>query len=97
MASSLPVIASESAGDIRSRMIDGVTGFIVPPADATSLQERMATLAADANLRASMGQRGFERIQPRTVDWWAGEFERMIDRILSTPRQRSTDVGSEAD
>jgi glycosyltransferase involved in cell wall biosynthesis len=93
MAASLPVIASESAGDIRERLIDGVTGYIVPPADSASLHERMALLAADANLRNSMGQRGFERIQPRTVDWWAGEFERMVDGMLSTPRKRTRDVG----
>ena len=95
MAASLPVIASESAGEIRERVIDGVTGYIVPSADSTALQGRMATLAVDANLRASMGQQGFERIQPCTIDWWAGEFERMVDQMLSMPGKRTTDVRGE--
>ncbi len=83
MAASLPVIASESAGEIRERLTEGVTGYIIPPADSRTLGERMASLAADVSLRASMGKQGFERVAPRTVDWWASEFERMVDRMLS--------------
>jgi glycosyltransferase involved in cell wall biosynthesis len=85
MASSLPVVATESAGEIRERVLDGTTGFVVPAADAGALERAMATLAASPALRASMGCAGFERIRPRTIDWWAGEFERMIERVLRAP------------
>ena len=87
MASSLPVISTESAGEIRHRIVEGETGFIIPPADSSSLQQKMLALALNPELRASMGQSGFERVRPRTVHWWAGEFEKMVDRMLSAERQ----------
>lgn len=86
MASSLPVVTTESAGEIRERVVDGVTGFIVPPADSVALLEKMILLAGNAELRAEMGYRGFERVQPRTIDWWAREFEQMTERVLTRER-----------
>lgn len=83
MAAGLPVIATDHAGEISERVLDGVTGFIVQAASKVSLERRMVALADDAALRTRMGQSGFERIRPRTVEWWAAEFERLVDRTLS--------------
>ncbi len=85
MAAGLPVVATDHAGEINERVLDGVTGFVVPAASAVRLEERMVALAADAALRARMGECGLERIRPRTVDWWAGEFERLVERTLQAP------------
>jgi glycosyltransferase involved in cell wall biosynthesis len=41
--------------------VDGVTGFLVPPADAGALSRALQALCADASLRQTMGQRGLER------------------------------------
>jgi glycosyltransferase involved in cell wall biosynthesis len=86
MAAGLPVVATDQAGDISERVIDGETGFIVPAASGIELERRMTILASDAALRTRMGRSGFERIQPRTVEWWAGEFERLVERTLSGKR-----------
>ncbi len=83
MAAGLPVIATENAGEIRDRVLDGQTGFIVPAARADALYVKMCLLAERPDLRRQMGVRGYDRIRTRTIDWWAAEFENMIFRVLS--------------
>jgi glycosyltransferase involved in cell wall biosynthesis len=78
MAASLPVIATDHAGDISGRIVEGETGFIVPAADAAFLHERMQALAGDSGLRSRMGTQGYEVMRHRTIEWWAQEFENMI-------------------
>jgi len=82
MAAGLPVIATENAGEIRERVLDGETGFIVPAADSDALLDRMRRLVVDPDQRRCMGERGYERIRPRTNEWWAGEFEAMVQGIV---------------
>jgi hypothetical protein len=50
---------------------DGATSFFRRHHYSGSLEERMALLASDSVLLVSMGQCSFERIRPRTIDWWA--------------------------
>jgi len=83
MAAGLPVIATENAGEIRERVLDGETGFIVPAADSDALLDRMRRLALEPERRWRMGERGYERIQPRTIEWWAGEFEAMVQSVVA--------------
>jgi glycosyltransferase involved in cell wall biosynthesis len=82
MASSVPVISTESAGDIRQRVEHGVSGFLTPPADPASLYESMRRLALDPALRRSMAAEGFKVVEGRTIDWWAGNFEDMVYALL---------------
>jgi glycosyltransferase involved in cell wall biosynthesis len=86
MAAGLPVVATENAGEIRERVIDGETGFVLPAADSDALYARMRLLAESPETRRSMGRRGYERIRPRTVDWWAGEFEHAVEAVLARAR-----------
>jgi len=41
----------------------------------------LSTAAIVAELRTRMGERGYERIRPRAIEWWAGEFETMVQCI----------------
>ena len=82
MAASVPVIATESAGDIRGRVIDGRSGFIVPPANSEVLLERMRLLALDAATRRDMADVAFSIVQTRTNDWWAAEFEEVVHKLI---------------
>ncbi len=59
MLASLPVVAT-NVGGIAEAVEDGVTGFLVPPHSPAALAEAMARLAGDAELRATMGRRGYE-------------------------------------
>jgi hypothetical protein len=61
--------------------LDEVDGFIVPATDSDALLDRMRRLAFDPERRSRMGERGYERIRPRTIEWWPGEFEAMVQGI----------------
>lgn len=47
---------------------DGVTGFLVPPADAQALAEALARLAQDRELRLRMGTAGRRQVEERFAD-----------------------------
>lgn len=52
-----PTIGSNAPG-IDEAVQDGVTGLLVPPADATALAEQLAVLLDNAELRTKLGQAG---------------------------------------
>ncbi len=62
MASRLPVV-STSVGGIPELVLDGVTGFLVPPRDSARLAVTLAKLLEDSDLRRKMGQAGRQRIE----------------------------------
>ena len=88
MASHLPVVVTTAAGDIEQRLPDGEAGFIIPPADAEALAERMERLANDPELRRRMGDRGADLVAVRTHERYAEDFERFVEAVLDTPRRR---------
>jgi glycosyltransferase involved in cell wall biosynthesis len=56
----LPVVASD-VGSVSESVIDGETGFLVPPDDAPALAEALRRLQDDPELRRELGRRGRER------------------------------------
>jgi len=60
MACARPVVGSE-VGGIKSTVVDGVTGFLVPARDPRALAERLALLEADPSLARRMGEEGLRR------------------------------------
>ena len=54
------VIAAE-VGGIKSTVIDGVTGFLIPSRDPRALAGRLAQLHADPVLARRMGEEGLRR------------------------------------
>ena len=61
-ASGLPVIATQ-VGGVSELVIDGETGFIVPPGDTEALRRRIEDLASDPDLRARFGAAGRTRVE----------------------------------
>jgi glycosyltransferase involved in cell wall biosynthesis len=88
MASHLPVISSRSAGDITLRVPEGEAGFVVPPAAVAPMRDRMLTLAKDEQLRRRMGETAFELARTKGHVRYAEDFERFVDRVLSSPSAR---------
>jgi glycosyltransferase involved in cell wall biosynthesis len=86
MAAQLPIISSTAAGEIRERVVDGVNGFLVPPADASALADAMVRLAQDSGLRDEMGTRSYEMISPFTPESWAEAFEIAAEDIVAKRR-----------
>jgi glycosyltransferase involved in cell wall biosynthesis len=61
MSMALPVIATNLGGSL-DQIVEGVTGFLVPPADPEALAARIELLAKDIDLRKRMGAAGRGRI-----------------------------------
>ncbi|MFH1681544.1 MAG: glycosyltransferase family 4 protein [Candidatus Eisenbacteria bacterium] len=62
MAHGLPVVVTRVGGNPEV-VIDGETGFLVPPKDPARFAERVALLLRDPDLRARMGRAGRERVE----------------------------------
>jgi len=60
MASGLPVVASD-VGGVSEVVVDGVTGFVVPPGDPRALAVALRRLADDPDTRVALGWAGWER------------------------------------
>jgi glycosyltransferase involved in cell wall biosynthesis len=62
MGSGKPVVATR-VGAIPELVLDGETGFLVPPRDAAALAEKIVLLARDRALRQRLGQAGRRRAE----------------------------------
>jgi glycosyltransferase involved in cell wall biosynthesis len=83
MACGLPVISTSAAGEIRDRVLEGINGFIVPPADSETLAQRMLLLASDARLRHRMGEQSRAVVADHTPERWAENFEGLVHSLLA--------------
>jgi len=72
MAAGKPVVGTNSGGPAEI-VVDGVTGYLVPPADSGALAEKILVLLKDYCLAESMGKAGHLRAEERF------SLERMID------------------
>ncbi|MDF1561318.1 MAG: glycosyltransferase [Bacteroidales bacterium] len=74
MALGKPVIAT-SGGGTPELVMDGITGFLVPPKNPEVMAERMEKLIDENNLRKEMGEAGKEHIKTRfSIDRMAGRY-----------------------
>ncbi|WP_144639459.1 glycosyltransferase family 4 protein [Bordetella genomosp. 13] len=80
MACGRPVVGSDTGG-IRSTVVHGQTGFLVPPRDPEVLAVRLAALARDRNLCRRMGAAGQRRAH-RLYTW-----QRVAHALLGVYRQ----------
>jgi glycosyltransferase involved in cell wall biosynthesis len=82
-AAGMPIVATAVGGN-REVVLDGKTGFVVPPRDPNALAEAMLKLAAlPIAERRALGQRGREHIQthyalPRIVDLWEELYQGLV-------------------
>jgi glycosyltransferase involved in cell wall biosynthesis len=68
MAAGRPVVATAVGGTVDA-VVEGVTGFLVPPRDPAALASALEVLLRDAPLRQKMGRAGRERA---TQEYHAG-------------------------
>jgi glycosyltransferase involved in cell wall biosynthesis len=80
----LPVITSDAAGDVHLRVVDGVTGLVVPAGDAAALARGMLALASNPGLRRAMGMRGAERVPGWDHDTYAAGMEQLVGACMGT-------------
>ncbi|GAB6850102.1 glycosyltransferase family 4 protein [Paraburkholderia kururiensis] len=75
MACGTPVIGAD-VGGIRSTVLDGETGFLVPPRDPDALAARIHTLVRNPALARRMGEAGMARA--KTQFTWRGVSEALL-------------------
>ncbi len=62
LASGLPVVGTDTAG-IPDAVLDGVTGFLVPPNDPESIADRLQMLLSQPDLRVRLARDGRQLIE----------------------------------
>jgi glycosyltransferase involved in cell wall biosynthesis len=79
-AAGLPVIAAD-VGGVGDAVVHDVTGLLVPPGDPARFAAAIARLAADPDLRASMGEAGRRHVEAAFL------LDRSLDRFDMLLRQ----------
>jgi D-inositol-3-phosphate glycosyltransferase len=98
MASGTPVVGS-AVGGIKHSVLDGITGFLVPPHEPAPLAERLRQLHAHPWLGQAMGRSGVRRV--RALFTWERVADDLADvyheiRIPQRARAASRRSGREA-
>lgn len=81
MASSLPVISTNAAGEISDRIENGVNGYIVSTGNSESLSNGMLKFVDNEKLCRDMGAHSLEKIIRNTPDKWAEDFSNIVKVI----------------
>ncbi len=83
MACAVPVIGS-AVGGVQWTVVEGRTGFLVPPQDPAALAIRLAQLRADPQLAEALGRAGVDRVRSRfTWSQVAWELEGVYRSVLA--------------
>ena len=64
MAHARPVVAT-AVGGLAEAIVDGESGVLVPPRNATALREALERVLADQDLRRRLGAAARERVRER--------------------------------
>jgi len=83
LAGGRPVVATQ-VGGVPDVVRDGVDGFLVQPGDVDAMAERLARLAADADLRRRMGEAGSASVRARySVERLLDDVDALYRRLLA--------------
>jgi len=85
MAAARPVVASDVGGN-RELIVDGKTGLVVPPRDASALAQAILSLLQDPPRAGAMGLAGRERMQREfTMDAAAQRTRQLYEELMKGP------------
>jgi glycosyltransferase involved in cell wall biosynthesis len=87
MACGRPVIGAE-VGGIKATVVDGETGYLVPPKDPAAVAERLARLLGDPALMRRMGRRARRRAVAGYTWARVGEAVEAVYEEVLTGRER---------
>lgn len=79
-----PVVSMDNGGPAET-VVEGETGFLVPPEDPDALAERVVRLLRDPALRARMGAAGRERVLAHyTATGYAAQIAAVFERAIGS-------------
>jgi glycosyltransferase involved in cell wall biosynthesis len=77
----VPVIAHDLEG-MREVVIDGVTGYLIPPGDFHCLASRIDELLADPELRSKMGMAGYGMVRERfSIAFRMNDYRKLYEEL----------------
>ncbi len=83
MAAGLPVVAT-AVGGTPEVVVDGVTGFLVPPRDPQALADAILRLLRDPELRQRMGEAGRARVAAHfSIEQMVHKTEALYEQLLA--------------
>jgi glycosyltransferase involved in cell wall biosynthesis len=91
MACEIPVICTDSGGN-KELVLDGETGFVIPPGDVNALVDRLLFLKSDPDKACQMGKAGKRRmISLCSIEKMISDYEELYSSLLmkrnkGTPR-----------
>lgn len=89
MACSVPVVATRVGGNPEA-VIDGQTGFLVPPRNSASLAQAIIRLLEDEELREEMGRASREYVEQNfSMERLIEETEKTYERLIRWGRERN--------
>ncbi len=83
-ACGVPVVAARATGAM-DLVVEGETGFLVPPRDVTAYADAIERLARDPALRRSAGEAGHVRMQAHV---WPQVNQAVLDAYLEVMAAR---------
>jgi len=87
MACEKPVVATH-VGSVGETVLDGQTGYLAPPGDATALADRILELLGDRRRSAAMGRTGREHvIAHASIDRMVEGYQELLSGIYTTKSQ----------
>ena len=85
MCFGLPIVGTDIAG-VREQVVDGETGFVVPPSDPVALADALERLVQDPGLRRRLGEQGRERVLDRfSTDAYVKGVVRVYEALTGAP------------
>ena len=91
MACGRPVVAT-AVGGLVDTVVDGVTGWLVPPRQPRALAEALDALVGDPGMRADFGKAGRRRVESRYA--WSHIAQATAGVYLDVARQRASAIGA---
>ena len=80
-ANGVPVVAFD-VGGVREWLVDGITGYVVPPLDTTAMADRLTELFQDPALRHSLGENARRNIQERfSPEHFLAVFQQLLAEV----------------
>jgi glycosyltransferase involved in cell wall biosynthesis len=89
MSEGLPVVATDR-GCLRETVVDGVTGFIVPPGSPEALAEKIIELIRRPALRDEMAENALKRVeQCYTTEQFAARVSEVFHQVITAAPARN--------
>jgi len=87
MACGCPVVATRVGGNPEV-VVDGQTGFLVPPKDPEAMAEAIITILQDKRMAQSMGEAGRRRVEEKfSLARMVNEYQKVYEEVLYRKRR----------